>query len=338
MKIKCLSIFLGVNLFLLLPSFAQTKCIIAMPDNPHEDVLKEILRRSVVDAKEFESVNFVSPPNGLGPIDLTVQKEKSSDAFVIAPRNHFSGDYPATWINMERLNTQLTPGVLDHLEKLRKGKGRSVPEVADIFIGSLNWKRLEEKKPAEVVLEPRSEFKADSQPRLKLWTLLSEQLFYIFFPMAMGLLLGWPFGKSIYSNEWTKNFFTSLTSIFLTIPPIAVLCFFLPSFGMGRTAALVTMIAMNILIVMKESQKENQMGSSHFIGRLKKLVILNVNISTLVAFLGVGGFGSLISLGLALKDIALTLRGTLAVAFLAMALKWIFEGLEFALAKREERS
>jgi osmoprotectant transport system permease protein len=267
-----------------------------------------------------------------------VQRKKSSNVFEITPRNRFSGDFPATWMNMEKLNSQLTLSILEHLENLRKEKRRSVQDVVDIFIGSLNWKRLEENKPADVVLEPRPETKNEAQPRLKLWTLLSEQLFYICLPLMIGLLFGWPFGKSFYKNEWTRNFFTSLTSIFLTVPPIALLCFFLPSYGMGRAAALVTLSLVDILLIMKYSAKEPRLWSSHFVGRLKTVVIINVNFSTLAAFVGVGGFGSLISLGLALNDIPLILRGTLAVAFLAMALKWTMEGLEFALAKREERS
>ncbi len=322
---------------LSLPVFSQTSCEILLPSGAHEEILKEILNRSVTDAKEFERATFFSDAKSAQTIDLTVKKDKTTGSYAVSPREKFTGEFPATWLSVERLNNQLTAEVLNHLANLQKEKKRSAQDIADIFMGSLNWKRLEEQKPPNIAPEPKTFEKSSSAPSLQIWKLLRVQLALIFGPMIVGLLFGLPFGKSFYKNEWTKNFFTSLTSIFLTIPPIALLCFFIPSYGMGRSATVVTLILLNILLVMKYSSDGTNIKSALFISQLKKLAILNVNLSTLAAFLGVGGLGSLISLGLALNDIPLTLRGTLAVAFLAMSIKWIFEGLEYVAAKREER-
>lgn len=338
MKIQSILIAGFLASALSFPVLGQTTCEIFLPNGPHEEILKEILNRSVRDAKECENVTFLSDAKSARDIDLTITREKNTGSYTVSPRKKFTGDFPATWMNVEKLNNQLTPEVINHLEQLRKEKKRSIQDIADIFMGSLNWKRLEEQKPPNITPEPKLSEKISSAPSLQLWKLLGVQLSLIFGPMFVGLLFGLPFGKTFYKNEWTNNFFTSLTSIFLTIPPIALLCFFIPSYGMGRSATVVTMILFNVLLVMKYSSAGTDVKSALFISKLKKLAILNVNLSTMAAFLGVGGLGSLISLGLALNDIPLTLRGTLLVAFLAMAIKWIFEGLEYVAAKKEKRA
>ncbi len=322
---------------------AQNTCHIKISDTPHQEIIKEILKQTILPSQEFTTLEFTFTNESPNDIDLIFDKKSTGAPFEMIPRAHFQRDYPLSYKKLENLQGQLTDVILAHLSDLMKERKKTAKAVAEIFMGSLNWSRLEENRPAEVIAESSPSKKTPPAPSLRIWKMAAEQLWLIFLPLLLALLVGVPLGKSFYKNEFTKSFLVSLTSIFLTIPPIALLCLFIPSYGMGKTATLLTLFIYNILVVIKfvahhpeipNGRRFEILRSSLFISKLKKLAITNVSLSTLAAFLGVGGFGSLIALGLALNDIPLTLKGAMGAAFLAMAVKWAFEAWEWFLTRQ----
>ncbi len=314
---------------------AEPTCVISYAGEDHRDILKAIVTRVVLDSAEFDDVKFIKAKGNLAEHDLVIKKEIKNQSFDITPRLRFSDGYPTTWQNVDKLNGHLTVPILSHLDQLHNEKKKSLRDVVDIFIGSLNWSRLQEQNSTATTLGPASESRTSFAPRLQWSRLLLEQLALVITPILIGLMLGLPLGKHLTKNDWIENFLVSLTSIFFTIPPIALFCLFIPSFGMGQKTIWITLTLYNILVIanFSSTQPNAPVWSSFIIRKLKKLTITNINLSTLAAFFGTGGFGSLISLGLALNDIPLMLRGAIGVAFLAMAVKWIFEGCELVLKK-----
>jgi osmoprotectant transport system permease protein len=323
-------------LFLMTPLLsAQTSCRIAVADTPYQAIIKEIVRSLVLPSEEFKSVMFM--PMTDGDVDVTVDRKEPSPHFHVGTKKNFPAKFPKTWKNLQKLEGQLTDDVLRHLAERMAQKKSSAKDTADIFIGSLNWKRLEENKPAEINPQPHFSRKPEPSSTIRLEKMVGKQLLLVLLPLAVAFLLGAPTAKRLYANNLTKGFLLSLTNIFLTIPPIAFLCLFIPSYGFGVKAMAVAIFIFDLLVLLKFSAPLASVKSAVYFSKLRQLAVTNVGLVTLAGFLGVGGFGNMISLGLTLNDTTLIMKGAMGAAVLAMAMKWIFEALEWVLSRRGRR-
>ena len=61
---------------------------------------------------------------------------------------------------------------------------------------------------------------------------------------------------------------------------------------------------------------------------------MSVGTATIAAFIGAGGFGERITIGLALNDNNMLLAGAIPAAVLALLTQALFEGMERLLARR----
>jgi ABC-type proline/glycine betaine transport system permease subunit len=140
-----------------------------------------------------------------------------------------------------------------------------------------------------------------------------------------------------------------------TIPALALLMFMIPLFGIGKVPALVALSLYAVLPVARNTYAgmiaiEPQLLEIAFVlglGRLRRLMqvelplasisimagiktaaVMTVGTATLAAFIGGGGYGSLIVRGLALDDTATILVGAVAAAVMALAFHALFEMLD----------
>jgi osmoprotectant transport system permease protein len=66
---------------------------------------------------------------------------------------------------------------------------------------------------------------------------------------------------------------------------------------------------------------------------IKTAAIMSVGTATIAAFIGAGGYGERIAMGLALNDNQMLLAGAIPAALLALATQALFEGIEFLLRR-----
>ena len=60
---------------------------------------------------------------------------------------------------------------------------------------------------------------------------------------------------------------------------------------------------------------------------------MSVGTATIAAFIGAGGYGERIAIGLALNDNDMLLAGAIPAAILALVTQWLFELVENTLCK-----
>jgi osmoprotectant transport system permease protein len=137
-----------------------------------------------------------------------------------------------------------------------------------------------------------------------------------------------------------------------TVPALALLVFMIPLLGIGTAPALVALCLYALLPIVRNTYAglisidrqlleiaevlglgrrrrvlriELPLSSVSIMAGIKTSAVMTVGTATLAAFIGGGGYGTLIVRGLALDDIGTILAGALPAAGMAAALQGIFE-------------
>jgi osmoprotectant transport system permease protein len=140
-----------------------------------------------------------------------------------------------------------------------------------------------------------------------------------------------------------------------TIPSLALLCFMIPLFGIGKMPALVALALYALLPIVRNTYTglisidrqlleiagvlglsrwqrlvriELPLSSLHIMAGIKTSAVWTVGTATLAAFIGGGGYGDLIVRGLALDDVTLILSGAVPAAVMALVFHGLFERLD----------
>ena len=137
-----------------------------------------------------------------------------------------------------------------------------------------------------------------------------------------------------------------------TIPALALLSFMIPFFGIGKLPTLVALCLYALLPIVRSTYTgmisldtllldiagvlglsrgqcllriELPLASRSIMAGIKTSAVLTVGTATLAAFIGGGGYGTLIVRGLALDDVATILAGAIPSALMALAVQGFFE-------------
>jgi osmoprotectant transport system permease protein len=136
---------------------------------------------------------------------------------------------------------------------------------------------------------------------------------------------------------------------------LALLCFLIPLFGIGLVPSLVALALYGLLPIVRNTYTgiksldnelieistvigldrlqrlkivELPMSSLHILAGIKTSAIISVGTATLAAFIGAGGYGTLIVTGLALNDVPTILSGAVPASIMAVVLHAVFELLD----------
>jgi osmoprotectant transport system permease protein len=137
-----------------------------------------------------------------------------------------------------------------------------------------------------------------------------------------------------------------------TIPALALLCFMIPLLGIGTLPALVALFLYALLPIVRGTHTglatldrqlleiadvvgltgwrrlariELPLASVNVLAGIKTAAIWTVGTATLAAFIGGGGYGTLIVRGLALDDVRTILAGAIPAAVMALLFHGLFE-------------
>jgi len=150
-------------------------------------------------------------------------------------------------------------------------------------------------------------------------------------------------------------------SVLQTIPALALLCFMIPLLGIGTLPALVALFLYALLPIVRGTYTglatvdarlleiadvlglsrwrrllriELPLGSVNVMAGIKTAAIWTVGTATLAAFIGGGGYGTLIVRGLALDDAGTILAGAIPAALMALIFHGLFEWLDRVVVPR----
>ncbi|ANS76652.1 glycine/betaine ABC transporter [Paenibacillus yonginensis] len=188
--------------------------------------------------------------------------------------------------------------------------------------------------------------------------LLSALLIHIelvFLSMILAILVGISLGICITRVPRLRGVTLGTAGILQTIPSLALLGFMIPLFGIGMNTAVAALFLYSLLPIIRntytgitdvdkavvEAARGMGMTSRQILFRVqlplamsvimagvRTATVINIGTATLAAFIGAGGLGEFIFLGIQRNIEALTLLGAVPAALLAILIDYLLGLLE----------
>ncbi|MGI5901558.1 MAG: ABC transporter permease [Desulfitobacteriia bacterium] len=191
------------------------------------------------------------------------------------------------------------------------------------------------------------------------WMDLIEALFQhiqlVAFSMLIAILIGIPLGILITRVRFLEGVVLGGAGILQTIPSLALLGFMIPIFGIGVKTAIAALFLYSLLPIIRNTftgikdvdrstieaargmgmtnrqillKVELPLSLSVIMAGIRTATVINVGTATLAAFIGAGGLGDFIFIGISRNIDALVLIGAFPAAVLALILDWLLGRLE----------
>jgi osmoprotectant transport system permease protein len=265
---------------------------------------------------------------------------------VLLARLDFIERRPDAWAALERaLVGRLDGETMTRLNALADLDGHSARQIAARFLGRREVSHAEER--ARLARE--------------LGTLTFEHLGLVAAAVVLAVLVGLPLGILAARSALLGQAELMAVGVLQTIPALALLCFMIPLLGIGTLPALVALFLYALLPIVRGTYTglatiDRQLGeiadilgvvgwrrltrielplaSVNVLAGIKTAVIWTVGTATLAAFIGGGGYGTLIVRGLALDDVRTILAGAVPAALMALLFHGLFELIDRALVPR----
>jgi len=272
-------------------------------------------------------------------------------AAVLLARRSLVDRLPRTWAALERrLAGRLDNATMARLNAEVDLDGRGFAAVAASFLGSAGGlDSADGRGPLESGRERRSML-ARELPALTL-----QHLVLVAVSLAVAMAVGLPLGILAARRRRLGQLELMGVGVLQTIPALALLSFMIPLFGIGRVPALVALCLYALLPIVRNTYAglvsldpqlvdmaavigldgwkrlgwvELPLASVTILAGIKTSAVLTVGTATLAAFIGGGGYGTLIITGLALNDATTILTGAVPAALMALAVHGLFEVLD----------
>ena len=163
--------------------------------------------------------------------------------------------------------------------------------------------------------------------------------------LGFAILIAVPLGILLTRHEKFSDFVIGITSVFQTIPSLALLGFMIPLFGIGTTPAIIALTIYGLLPILrntytgimgvdsgaKEAGRGMGMTSAQILfmveiplslsiimAGIRTATVLIIGVTTLASLIGAGGLGDLIFRGISSVNSGLILAGAVPAALLAI--------------------
>ena len=173
--------------------------------------------------------------------------------------------------------------------------------------------------------------------------------------MLIAIALGVPLGILITRVSFLRNGVLGTAGVLQTIPSLALLGFMIPLLGIGMPTAVAALFLYSLLPIIRNTftgirdvdksiiEAARGMGMtdlqilfrvqfplalSVIMAGIRTATVINVGTATLAAFIGAGGLGDFIFLGIARSIDALVLLGAIPAALLALLFDFVLGLLE----------
>ena len=193
---------------------------------------------------------------------------------------------------------------------------------------------------------------------------LKEHLFLSLVSILIATAIAVPLGIYISRKRRLAEPIIGVTSIFQTVPSLALFGFLLPLFGIGNTTAIIALTIYALLPILRNTyigitgvdasviEAGRGMGMTKnqilrmielplalpiIMGGLRTATVLTIGVATLAAFIGAGGLGDLIYRGLSTARNELVLAGAIPAALLALLCDWILKRIEIATDPKSKK-
>ena len=179
--------------------------------------------------------------------------------------------------------------------------------------------------------------------------------------MLIAILIGVPLGILVSRVKFLQGPVLGLAGILQTVPSLALLGFMIPFFGIGVTTAVIALFLYSLLPIVRNTftgikdvdkavvQAAKGMGMTNWqilakvelplslsviMAGIRTSTVINVGTATLAAFIGAGGLGDFIFLGISRSLDALVLIGAVPAAILALLIDYLLGRLELVVTPK----
>lgn len=189
-----------------------------------------------------------------------------------------------------------------------------------------------------------------------LWTLTRQHLTLVLLSVALACAVGVPLGVLAAFSPRLRQTVLALVGVLQTVPSLALLAILIPLLGMiGTVPALVALFVYALLPIVRNTctgilqvpqglrlaalalglRKRERLlyvdlplALPVILAGVKTAAVMSVGTATIAAFIGAGGYGERITIGLALNDNDMLLAGAIPAAVLALLTQGLFEFIE----------
>lgn len=194
------------------------------------------------------------------------------------------------------------------------------------------------------------------------WRLTFEHVRLVVLAVLAASLLGVPLGVAAFSLRRVRAIVMMIVATLQTIPALALLAFFIPLFGrIGTIPALAALFVYSLLPIVRNTLTglsgvstglreaaralglgwwdrmksiELPLAGPLILAGIRIAAVISVGTATIAAFIGAGGYGQRITVGLALNDNDMLLAGAIPAAALAVAVEALFSAVEYGWGRR----
>jgi osmoprotectant transport system permease protein len=301
--------------------------------------LSHALAYEALDSGKTDVMDIYSTDAKVQKFDL-VALEDTKNVFpkylaVLFATELLAKEFPKTWAALTKLQGRISEAEMIRLNASAELDKEDFHEIAQKFL-----KRAPSEPPGYAS---------------ELWKLTKEHVDLVLLSLLASIAIGLPSAIFAFRYPSAGQFILLFTGTVQTIPSLALFCFLIPYFGIGRTPALIALCLYGLLPIVRNTyvglvsidpklrEVARTLGLSSF-KRLTKIylplaspsimagirtsAIINVGTTTLAALIGAGGFGAPIVRGLVLNDTHTILEGAIPAAVMAIAMHGIFEILD----------
>jgi osmoprotectant transport system permease protein len=258
--------------------------------------------------------------------------------------------FPAAWRAIEGLEGRISGADMIAMNAAAELEGKSFAAVASDWLA-----------PARARAGAREGLLAklfdDS-----LWTLTRQHVTLVLLSVGLACLAGIPLGVLAALVPRLRQPVLALTGVLQTVPSLALLAMLIPLLGMiGTVPALVALFVYALLPIVRNTctgilqvppglrmaalalglrprarllYVDLPLALPVILAGVKTAAVMSVGTATIAAFIGAGGYGERITVGLALNDNQMLLAGAIPAALLALLTQGLFEALERLLDGR----
>lgn len=331
------------------PGLARRYGLAQKPVGLDHGVAYEALAQKQVDVIDIYSTDAKISQYGLRVLEDDKGYFPRYDA-VLLYRLDSAQRFPAAWRAIGQLEGCISADGMIAMNAAAEVEGKSFASVASAWLAAHAAGARAAAAPAARPALLAKIFDAS------LWTLTRQHITLVLLAVALACAVGVPLGVLAAYVPRLRQTVLALTGVLQTIPSLALLAMMIPLLGsIGTAPALVALFVYALLPIVRNTctgigqvapglklaaqalglrgwhqlvHVELPLAMPVILAGVKTAAVMSVGTATIAAFIGAGGYGERITIGLALNDNDMLLAGALPAAVLALLTQGLFELLE----------
>ncbi|NRR33896.1 ABC transporter permease subunit [Oxalobacteraceae bacterium] len=263
--------------------------------------------------------------------------------------------FPAAWRALSALEGSISASDMIAMNAAVEIDGKRFADVAGNWLAA----RANAKKALTAEFAPAPPLRSGFLDKLfdsSLWPLTRQHITLVLLAMGLACVVGVPLGILATYRPRLRQAVLALVGVLQTVPSLALLALLIPLLGMiGMVPALIALFVYALLPIVRNTctgllqvpqglrlaalalglrprdrllRIELPLALPVILAGVKTAAVMSVGTATIAAFIGAGGYGERITIGLALNDNQMMLAGAIPAALLALITQGIFELLE----------